>query len=136
MDERQTQLRKGVLELAVLSLVSVQPRYGGELVDELGQRPGLDAAAGTVYPVLTRLSAGGLLETSWRESPSGPPRKYYGLTTRGYSALEARLADWLQLVGTMSDLVADTNVDRLAPADVTYPLTPIEVSQPNPGDYR
>ena len=55
MDEVSTQLRKGSLELAVLALLSAAPRYGADVVEDLSLRPGLEATAGTIYPLLTRL---------------------------------------------------------------------------------
>ncbi len=92
-----TQLRKGVLELAVLGLLAGEPRYGSQLVDELAAHPDLAITAGTVYPLLARLSKAGLVESTWQESPVGPPRKYYTLTTSGRRTL-AQLADTFRSV--------------------------------------
>lgn len=63
-----SQLRKGVLELAVLGLLAEEPRYGSSLVDDLAGRPGLAITAGTVYPLLARLAKAGSVTTTWRES--------------------------------------------------------------------
>ena len=101
MDDRQTQLRKGALELAVLALLSGDERYGAEIVDILASLPGLDAGAGTVYPVLARLNRSKLVETSWRESPYGPPRKYYRLSRAGDAELDHQTAAWRQVVQAM-----------------------------------
>ena len=92
-----TQLRKGVLELAVLGLLAGEPRYGSQLVDELAAQPDLAITAGTVYPLLARLSKTGLVSSSWQVSPVGPPRKYYTLTDSGRRAL-ARLTDTFRSV--------------------------------------
>lgn len=105
MDDRMTQLRKGAMDLAVLALLRDAPRYGGEIVDLLAERPGLDAGAGTIYPVLTRLRSAGLVDTDWRESPHGPPRKYYTLTTAGHRGLEESAAAWRRLAGAMAGLI-------------------------------
>jgi PadR family transcriptional regulator PadR len=90
-DERETwasQLRKGVLELAVLGLLAAEPKYGSQLVDDLAAHPDLAITAGTVYPLLARLAKGGLVSSTWQESPVGPPRKYYTLTPRGRRTLD------------------------------------------------
>jgi PadR family transcriptional regulator PadR len=91
-DAWASQLRKGVLELAVLGLLAGEPKYGSQLVDDLAAEPDLAITAGTVYPLLARLSKGGLVSSSWQESPVGPPRKYYSLTDTGRRAL-GQLAD-------------------------------------------
>jgi len=104
-DERVAQLRKGVLELAILALLHGNRRYGGEMVDELAGRPGLDASAGTVYPLLTRLKTAGLVETEWQESPAGPPRKYYRLTGGGVAALAESTRAWRDLATALDGLL-------------------------------
>ncbi len=104
-DDRAVQLRKGVLELAILALLEKQERYGGEIVDELGGRPGLEASAGTVYPLLTRLRTSGLVDTAWRESPVGPPRKYYTLTPAGHGAMADLAFSWRELTVALTDLL-------------------------------
>lgn len=98
-----SQLRKGVLELAVLGLLADEAKYGSQLVDELAARPVLKITAGTVYPLLARLSKAGLVSSSWRESPVGPPRKYYALTPAGRETLDAMAAAF----SSVSDAVAE-----------------------------
>ena len=79
-----TQLRKGVLELAILTLLAEEESYGAELVDRLSHQPGLSAPAGTVYPLLDRLERAGMLESHWDESPRpGARRRLYRLTPEG-----------------------------------------------------
>ena len=104
-DDRVVQLRKGVLELAILALLERQPRYGGEIVEELRTRPGLETPAGTVYPLLTRLRTSGLVDTAWRESPAGPPRKYYTLTPAGHTAMTDLASSWRELTTALADLL-------------------------------
>jgi PadR family transcriptional regulator PadR len=65
-------------------------RYGFDLVRTLGEADGLITSEGTIYPLLSRLRRDGLVTTSWHESPSGPPRRYYQLTPTGQQALVAR----------------------------------------------
>ncbi|QGF23197.1 PadR family transcriptional regulator [Raineyella fluvialis] len=100
-----TQLRKGALELAVLALLDRAPSYGFEIVDGLAGLPGLEATTGTIYPLLTRLKNSGLVETTWRESPKGPPRKYYTLGAVGRAELAAQAAAWRQVASAMDELL-------------------------------
>ncbi len=100
-----SQLRKGVLELAVLGLLESESRYGSSLVDELAGRPGLALSAGTVYPLLARLSKAGLVSTTWQESPVGPPRKYYALTDAGRARLRAMAREFAAVAAALEDIL-------------------------------
>ncbi|HZU11603.1 MAG TPA: PadR family transcriptional regulator [Chloroflexota bacterium] len=88
-------MRKGALAYCVLALLSGEPRYGFELVQVLGQVDGMLTTEGTIYPLLSRLRREGLVETEWRESPSGPPRRYYALTAQGKDALATFRSEWM-----------------------------------------
>jgi PadR family transcriptional regulator, regulatory protein PadR len=101
-----TQLRRGVLEHCVLALLEGEQRYGYDLVAQLSGA-GLLASEGTMYPLLTRLRKDQLVETTWQESPNGPPRRYYSLTSRGKEALSAFRVSWAEFAGA---------VDRTTPA--------------------
>ena len=103
--DRVTQLRRGVLELAILALLDRERSFGGAIVDALAAQPGLAASAGTVYPLLTRLRTAGLLTTEWEESPSGPPRKYYSLTPQGHREFAALTASWRSLASAVDALL-------------------------------
>jgi PadR family transcriptional regulator PadR len=87
-------MRKGALEYCVLALLTDEPRYGFEIVQRLGQVDGMLTSEGTIYPMLGRLRRDGLVHTDWRESPIGPPRRYYGLTAEGQRALRAFKNEW------------------------------------------
>jgi len=89
-----SQLRRGVIEYCVLALLRDGERYGFELVRTLSEVPGMVTSEGTLYPLLSRLRRAGVVETSWRESPSGPPRRYYRLTSSGRAVLEAFSGEW------------------------------------------
>jgi PadR family transcriptional regulator PadR len=89
-----SQLRRGVLEFCVLALLRDGERYGYELVHTLGDADGLVTSEGTLYPLLSRLRREGMVQTTWRESASGPPRRYYSLTAAGIGALDAFLIEW------------------------------------------
>ena len=96
-DSTIAQLRGGVLEFCVLALLRDGERHGFELVRALADAGGLVTTEGTLYPLLARLRRDGAVETAWRESPSGPPRRYYRLTPAGEEALGALSSEWARL---------------------------------------
>jgi PadR family transcriptional regulator PadR len=89
-----TELRRGVLEHCVLAVMRGRESYAYEIVRALSDAGGLVTSEGTIYPLLARLRRDGLVETTWRESESGPPRRYYRLTAAGALALEVFVGDW------------------------------------------
>ncbi len=88
----QIQLKKGVLELCVLALLSRGDAYGYEIASRLAE--GIGMGEGTIYPLMRRMQADGLVATYLVESPTGPPRKYYRLTDEGRSAYELQKTEW------------------------------------------
>jgi PadR family transcriptional regulator PadR len=104
-DTAISQLRRGVLEFCVLALLRDTERYGFELVRALAEAEGLVTTEGTLYPLLGRLRREGVVETTWRESPSGPPRRYYRLTPAGLRALGAFVAEWTRFRATVDSLL-------------------------------
>ena len=106
-DSRVSQFRKGALELAILALLAEGELYGVEIVDRLGTRAGLQASAGTVYPLLGRLKKAGVVDTTWRESPVGPPRKYYRLSLAGRRELAEMTAAWRDLASALDALLSE-----------------------------
>ena len=88
------QLRRGVLEFCVLSLLADEELYGFDLVRRLSEVDGMVISEGTIYPLLSRLRRQGWVTTRWVESESGPPRRYYGLTAEGGHALRDFAAEW------------------------------------------
>jgi Predicted transcriptional regulators len=96
-------LRRGTLEYCVLALLGKGTRYGVELVRDLAadpalsatEGPALSATEGPLYPLLSRLRRTGWVETTWRESPAGPPRRYYSLTEEGKRALDRFRHEWV-----------------------------------------
>jgi PadR family transcriptional regulator PadR len=82
-DRRITQLRKGILELAVMGALYHESHYGYSLVRVLCERGSISLKEGTIYPILARLDRDGLVASHWVESGQGPPRKYYALTKPG-----------------------------------------------------
>ena len=102
----QVQLKKGVLELCVLALLSQHDSYAYEIASRLAE--GIDMGEGTIYPLMRRMQSDGLVETYLVESPSGPSRKYYRLTTAGRAALEGQTAEWRAFALAVEALVANT----------------------------
>src|SRR6266581_8039360 len=103
-----TELSRGVVEHCVLALVRDDESYAFEIVRALGER-GLVTSEGTIYPLLARPRRDGLVETTWRESDAGPPRRYYRLTKAGRAALGGFIDEW----GRFRDAV-DHFVERKA----------------------
>lgn len=92
----KAQMRKGVLEYCILSILARQEAYPSEIIEEL-KAAKMIVVEGTLYPLLTRLKNAGLLTYRWEESSSGPPRKYYKLTEVGGQFLKELDATWGEL---------------------------------------
>ncbi len=86
MENKITQLRKGILELAILASLSRGRHYGYSLVKTISGDRDIDLTEGTIYPILARLAKESLVQSEWVESSQGPPRKYYTLTLKGEEA--------------------------------------------------
>ena len=98
-----TQFKKGVLELCVLSLLKQGDKYGYELADTVGKQ--IDISEGTIYPLLKRLRAEGYFDVYLKESTSGPARKYYKLTQKGQD-MQAHLAqEWREFTKSVSTFI-------------------------------
>ena len=103
------QYKKGVLELCVLSLLKKHDCYGYEISEYLSGH--IDIADGTVYPILRKLKADGLLTTYLQEESGGPPRKYYKLTRLGLESYLADRAEYLKFAGSVKKLLEDDEND-------------------------
>jgi len=102
IENTKAQMRKGVLEYCILSILKEEDAYVAEILETLKDAK-LLVVEGTIYPLLTRLKNAGLLNYRWEESTSGPPRKYYGLTETGKIFLT-------ELSGTWDDLRNAVNI--------------------------
>jgi len=103
------QVRRGVAEQCVLALLVNGEKYGFELARELRERGQIIAGEGTLYPLLARLRRNGLVETSWRESTSGPPRRYYHLTRDGELALAGFTKQWRVFRDAVDEILSEGN---------------------------
>ncbi|MEY4875628.1 MAG: hypothetical protein RJA07_1143 [Bacteroidota bacterium] len=92
----QMQMRKGVLEFCILSIIAKNESYASDIISSLKEAKML-VVEGTLYPLLTRLKNDGLLKYSWEESKTGPPRKYYQLTDDGEKILKEMTKTWKEL---------------------------------------
>ena len=101
LDNAQAQMRRGVLEFCILSILSHEEVYPSDIISKMKQSK-LIVVEGTLYPLLTRLKNGGLLQYRWEESKSGPPRKYYSLTPLGNKFLDELRLTWNELVDAVS----------------------------------
>jgi len=89
----QIQLKKGVLEMCVLALLSKGDNYAYDIASRMAEAVGM--GEGTIYPLMRRMQNDGLVSTYLRESGSGPPRKYYSITKAGANALKSQVQDWI-----------------------------------------
>ena len=101
----EIQLKKGALELCVLALLSKQDNYAYEIASRLADAIGM--GEGTIYPLMRRLQADGLVETYLVESPAGPPRKYYRLSEAGKQSFQTQSAAWRSFAGAVDDILGE-----------------------------
>lgn len=104
IENTRAQMRKGTLEFCILLIIARGKVYSSDILRELTSA-NLIVVEGTLYPLLSRLRAGGLLEHSWEESKSGPPRKYYTLTSKGDEVLSGLRATWKKLSHSIDTLM-------------------------------
>ena len=99
------QLKKGTLELCVLSLLSTRDMYGFELASKISS--GIQVSEGTIYPLLKRIRDEGYVTTYLRESQGGAPRKYYNITDYGRSALGRLTEQWREMVSGVNRIIQE-----------------------------
>ena len=93
VENSKSQMRKGILEYCILSIINQQEVYTSDILDALRQAD-LLVVEGTLYPLLSRLKNNGLLKYRWQESTDGPPRKYFTLTDEGQQMLASLNEEW------------------------------------------
>src|SRR5687767_130295 len=101
IENTKAQMRKGVLEFCILSILSDGDAYPTEIIERM-KTAKLVVVEGTLYPLLTRLKNMGLLAYRWEESNAGPPRKYYRLTELGEQFLKELEQTWEELVNSVT----------------------------------
>ena len=105
MENKIKQLRKGILELAILGCLHRERHYGYSLVKNLSGEGHIVLTEGTIYPILSRLAKESLVQSEWVESSQGPPRKYYSLTFEGKQAFAILSTEFKKL----TELVTNAN---------------------------
>ena len=99
-------MRKGVLEYCILGILSTGDAYASDIIGKLKEGK-MIVVEGTLYPLLTRLKNAGLLEYRWEESTSGPPRKYYSLSTSGKLFMEELKMTWEELQEAVNHIMTN-----------------------------
>jgi PadR family transcriptional regulator, regulatory protein PadR len=107
----QSQMRKGVLEFCILSVIRKGEVYPSDIVDKMKQAQ-LQIFEGTLYPLLTRLKNAELLTYRWVESNSGPPRKYFVMTEKGLAFYEELEKTWKELADAVHTITQDTTQNQ------------------------
>lgn len=110
IENTKAQMRKGVLEFCILSILSDGDAYPTEIIERM-KHAQLVVVEGTLYPLLTRLKNLGLLAYRWEESTGGPPRKYYRLTETGTEFLHELENTWDELVQSVNTVTKRTNLN-------------------------
>ena len=103
IENTQSQMRKGVLEFCILSIIKRGEAYPSDIIEEM-RRGGIQLFEGTLYPLLTRLKNAGVLTYRWVESSGGPPRKYFSLTEAGIGFYDELEKTWNEMI-TSVDLI-------------------------------
>ncbi len=112
IDNTQSQMRKGVLEFCILSIIKQGEAYPSDIVEKM-KAANLNILEGTLYPLLTRLKNADFLTYRWVESNSGPPRKYFSMTEKGLLFYEELETTWNELANAVNTLTTRTeNTDN------------------------
>ena len=104
------QLKKGILELCVLSVLSKKDCYGYELIASISKH--IKISDGTIYPILRRLTQEGYFTTYLQESTEGPPRKYYKLTELGYQVKDELQREWVNFADSVNNIIIEGGLDH------------------------
>jgi PadR family transcriptional regulator PadR len=102
-DNIKSQMRKGYLEYCILLILRKKPAYTSDIISELKEAK-LIVVEGTLYPLLTRLKNGELLDYKWEESTQGPPRKYYEMTPQGSLFLDELEISWNEIYNVVKKI--------------------------------
>jgi PadR family transcriptional regulator PadR len=111
VENTKAQMRKGVLEFCILSVLSEGEHYPTEIIERMKEAK-LLIVEGTLYPLLTRLKNDGLLAYRWEESTSGPPRKYFTLTETGKDFLKELTEGWTELTSSVNNIIKQTQTNQ------------------------
>lgn len=97
MEHKIRQLRKGILELAILRCLHQESHYGYSIIKAISEGSEIKLTEGTIYPILGRLAKDDMVKSEWVESKQGPPRKYYSLTPKGKEVYDILIGEFERL---------------------------------------
>lgn len=125
IENTQSQMRKGILEFCIFSIIRRGEAYPSDIVEEM-RGANLQIFEGTLYPLLTRLKNADMLTYRWVESNSGPPRKYFSLTPKGESFYQELQATWNELANAVNTLASkkDSLNSTVSEINAITPLPP------------
>ena len=110
IENTQSQMRKGVLEFCILSIIQREEAYPSDIIEEM-KKAHLNILEGTLYPLLTRLKNADLLAYRWVESSGGPPRKYFSLTEKGAAFYKELEMTWRGMSDSVERVIAGKRVE-------------------------
>ena len=108
VENTKAQMRKGVLEYCILTILSAKESYASDIIGKMKDAK-LIVVEGTMYPLLTRLKNMGFITYRWEESTQGPPRKYYKLTLQGEKFLAELDSSWEELTKAVNMVMINKN---------------------------
>lgn len=111
LENTQIQMRKGILEFCILQIISRDEIYASDMLSELTAAK-MIVVEGTLYPLLNRLRKAGLVAYSWKESNSGPPRKYYEITNEGSAFLSSLKKTWKELSASTNKIISNKAIHK------------------------
>lgn len=106
IENTASQMRKGVLEFCILSVIRKKEAYPGDIIEAM-KSADLNILEGTLYPLLTRLKNAGMLSYRWVESTGGPPRKYFSLTEKGEEFYKGLEDTWKELASAVETITTE-----------------------------
>ncbi|MFN5045710.1 MAG: PadR family transcriptional regulator [Bacteroidota bacterium] len=122
IENTQSQMKKGVLEFCILSIIRRGEAYPSDIIEEM-KKAELHILEGTLYPLLTRLKNADLLSYRWVESQSGPPRKYFSLTDKGLSFYAELEATWRGMAAAVERVINTKGEETREEGQEEQPLT-------------
>ena len=126
IENTQSQMRKGVLEFCILSVIQRGEVYPSDIIEEM-KKANLNLLEGTLYPLLTRLKNADLLTYRWVESSSGPPRKYFSLTEKGADFYKELQATWNEMVNSVNSVTQKNGIANPVVEGETITVHPQQV---------
>ncbi len=119
IENTQSQMRKGVLEFCILSIIKRAEAYPSDIIEEM-KKANLHILEGTLYPLLTRLKNADLLTYRWVESTGGPPRKYFSLTDKGAEFYKELQSTWNEMANAVSNITTNGHTDAREETTTNY----------------